>query len=269
MIAGRVGARGLRVFLAVGAYAFFLMVLAPATILDAGIARASAGKLRIAQSQGTLWAGTGLLEIRDSTGKRGIGRPLSWRFKPGSLLRAQVGFEVDIGQTRKYFLLVVSLARLEIFDADLVLPAAALALATPRLALLDPGGDLHIHVSRLSIGRDAVHGAAVVRWPDAVSSLTPVSPLGDYELRLEESGDGTNVVLGTLKGPLHLEGRGSTGTSNAAAFQATARIDPHYRVQLEPLLRMIAVERGEGIFEIQFNHGGKSSSDIGSVTIAR
>ncbi len=51
---------------------------------------------------------------------------------------------------------------------------------------------------------------------------------------------------------------GSTAKApgNAAAnpvFEANARIDPQYQEQLVPLLRLIAVERGEGRFDLKLN----------------
>jgi len=73
------------VCVAMAAYAAFLVVLAPATLLDAGLRRASAGKLRLAQAHGSLWSGSGRLEIRG--GGRAVARggsPLQVR-GPGPL----------------------------------------------------------------------------------------------------------------------------------------------------------------------------------------
>ena len=235
------------------AYAACLFALAPATLLDAGLQRTSDGRLRLAEAQGTLWSGTGQLEIRDATGRRGIGRTLSWHFQPMSLLRGRLGFEVDFGQATKRFALSLSLLRVEIADAELVVPAAVLGLAVPKLALLKPTGDLLVHIAKLSFDDGAMSGNVIVEWPAAGSSLTPVSPLGDYELRLEGAAGGLKASLSTVKGPLQLEGKGSRGNTGPPVFFATARIDAQHQRQLAPFLRLIAIERSEGYFELQLN----------------
>ena len=235
------------------AYAVFLLALAPATLLDSGVQRATGGRVRLAEAHGTLWSGTAQLEFRDATGRTGVGRYLSWQFQPQSLLRGKLGVEVDIADAVKPFPLSLSLSRLEISDAQFVLPAAALGVAAPRLALIGPTGDLFFRISNFYFARGAVSGNAVVEWRFAGSALTPVSPLGDYELRLDGGSGGLSASLRTLKGPLYLEGKGLRANNGPPTFSATARVDPQLLPQLAPFLRLIAIERGEGVFELQFN----------------
>ena len=83
------------------------------------------------------------------------------------------------------------------------------------------------------------------------SAFTRVSPLGDYELRFEGEGATVRASLRTLQGPLQLDGQGSWTRGANPEFLGTARIAPEQRQQLAPLMRMIAVERGEGNFELQ------------------
>jgi len=78
-----------------------------------------------------------------------------------------------------------------------------------------------------------------------------VSPLGDYELRLEGEGPAGRATLHTLQGPLRLDGKGSWMHGDSPAFLAMARVPPQHQQQLAPLLRLIAVERGDGSFELQ------------------
>jgi hypothetical protein len=80
-----------------------------------------------------------------------------------------------------------------------------------------------------------------------------VWPLGDYELRWKMQGPQGRATLRTLKGPLQLRGQGSWTVGRAPVFAATADAPPEIRGQLAPLLRMIAVERGAGHFELQLN----------------
>jgi general secretion pathway protein N len=236
---------------AICAYVTCLLAFAPATLLDAVADRGSGGRLRIAEAQGTLWTGNGQLEFRDVTRSGGVGRRLSWRFQPQSLLRGQLLFEVDVADAPKSFPLKISLSGIEISDAELAFPAAVLGLAVPSVAVIEPTGDLLIHVSRLSVAGNKLAGNVTVHWQSAGSSLTPVSPLGDYELTMESDSRGVNASLRTLKGPLHLSGKGSSRRESPFAFTVSARVDPQQQAQLTPFLRLIAVERQPGNFELQ------------------
>jgi general secretion pathway protein N len=145
----------------------------------------------------------------------------------------------------------ISLSGIEVADADINLPAAALGLGVPKLAALGLTGDMLLHVARLALDRGSIQGNATLQWHGAGSAFTRISPLGDYELRLEGSGAAANATLRTLQGPLQLDGQGSWTRGSKPVFQGNARVPPQQMQQLAPLLRMFAQERGEGRFEFQ------------------
>ena len=236
---------------ALAAYAIALVSAAPATLLDGVLQERSAGALRLAEARGTLWAGTGQLEIRDASRHGGIGTPIAWRLRPAYLLRATLAFEVGLDDAAKRFLVTISPSRIDLADARVNLPAAALSLAMPRLAPLGLTGDMLLHVARLSYGAGGIQGNARLQWRSAGSSFTPVSPLGDYELRVEADGAAGRASLHTLQGPLQLDGEGSWTKGRKPVFRATARVPPQYRQQLVPLMRLISVDRGDGTFTLQ------------------
>ena len=128
-----------------------------------------------------------------------------------------------------------------------------LGLGVPKLAPLGPTGDVLLHVASLTIERKEMRGNATLQWRDAGSVLAPISPLGDYELRLDGEGATVHAYLRTIQGPLRLEGKGSWANGNHPVFLATARVPAQHQQQLAPLLRLIAVDRGEGSFELQLN----------------
>ena len=233
------------------AYCFCLIALAPATVLDAAVSHSSAGRLRLADAHGTLWSGTGQLEVRDASGTKGVGRALAWRFDPPQVFQGRVGFQVRFADAVKSFRLGFSLTGFEIADAEFSLPASVLGLALPNVALIGPSGELVVSVARLSVAGADVSGEAVMNWRSAGSKLTAVSPLGDYELRLQSSTTGLSASLRTLKGPLQLSGIGASPRNRPLAFTVNARVDPKEQPQLTPFLRLIAVEREAGNFELQ------------------
>jgi general secretion pathway protein N len=234
-----------------GAYILALVATAPATWVDAGLQRASHGRLRLADAQGTLWSGSGQIEIRDTGGRAGVIKALAWRVVPESLLRGHLVCEVALEQATRRFPVTISLSRIELANADITLPAAELGLAVPELAVLELSGEVQIQIPHLSIERSGTRGNATLQWRAAGSALSRVSPLGDYELRLEGEGPAVRAVLHTLQGPLQLDGKGSWTQGARPAFLATASVPPQHQQQLVPLLRLIAVERGDGSFVLQ------------------
>lgn len=236
-----------------GAYALVLFATAPATLIDTVLRHASEGRLRLAEAQGTLWSGSGQIEVRDTGGRAGIARALDWRIKPASLLRAHLVYEVGLEHAAARFPVTLSLSRIELENADIRLPATVLGLGVPKLAPLGLTGEVLIHVASLSITRNAMVGNATLQWRTAGSTLTPVAPLGDYEVRLDGEGRTLHAYLRTIEGPLRLEGKGSWTFDRNPAFLAMARVPAQHQRELAPLLRLIAVERGTGQFELQLN----------------
>lgn len=244
---------------AVGAYGIALVVLVPATLIDAQLQSASHGRLRLAEAHGSLWSGAGWIEVRDAEGKAGIAQRLAWRVLPESLLRARLVAEIELDRAVKPFLVSVSPSRVEIANAGIRVPAAVLGLGLPRLAPLRLSGEVQIDIPRLSLERDRVDGAATLQWRAAGSALSPVSPLGEYEVQLKAVGPAVHAALSTLEGPLLFEGKGTWSNGARPNFLVTARVPASYQDQLAPLLRLIAIERGAGNFELSSNYSAFGS----------
>ena len=188
-----------------GAYALALIVTAPATLVDAGLQRASQGRVRLAEAQGTVWSGSGQIEIRDALGRSGVAKHLAWHVVPESMRRGHLVCEVALDQSSSRFPVTLSPSRIELANADVSLPATVLGLAVPKLAPLGLTGDVLIHVASLSVARDAMQGSATLQWRAAGSTLTAVSPLGDYEVRLDGEAGMVHASLRTIvEGPLQL-----------------------------------------------------------------
>jgi general secretion pathway protein N len=227
-----------------------LIFWAPATLIDARLARASEGRLRLAEAQGSLWSGAGWIEIREAEGRAGIAKRVAWRVLPTSLLRGRLVAEVELDQAVEPFPVTMSLSSIEILQAGITLPAAALGLGMPKLAPFRLTGDVLVKIPRLSLERGRVDGNATLQWRAAGSALTPVSPLGDYEVQFKAAGRAMQAALSTLEGPLQLDGKGAWSNGGPPSFLATARVPAQLREQLSPLFRLVAIERGPGIFEL-------------------
>jgi len=246
-------ALAVRAAVGLGAFSAALLVLAPATLIDAGLERASGGRLRLAEARGSLWSGAGWIEIRDADGRAGVAKRLSWRVLPGALMRGRLVAEIEFDQGAKPFPVTLSLSRLEIDGAGFNLPAAALGLGMPALAPFRLTGDVLLNISHLSFEHGRMDGDAILIWRRAGSALTPISPLGEYEVKFKADGPALHAALRTLEGPLQLDGKGTWSSGAPPSFVATAHVPAQHQELLAPLFRLVAVERGAGNFE--FNSG--------------
>jgi len=235
-----------------GVYGATLLALAPATLIDARLERASDGRIRLAAAQGSLWSGTGWIELRDAHGASGAAKRLAWRVRPFALVRGQLVAEVELDQA-KPFALAISPSRIEIGDALVDLPAAALGVGMPRLAALRLTGEVRVDIPHLSLAQGRVDGDATLQWLRAGSALASISPLGAYEVRFKATGPALHAALRTLEGPLQLEGKGTWSVAGAPSFVAVARVPLEQQEQLSPLLRLVAVEKSAGSFELSSN----------------
>lgn len=236
--------------IALGLYCIALGVTAPATLLDAGLDRSSAGQLRLTGAVGTLWQGRGQLELRTPRGQHSLGQPVSWRLQPRYLLAGQLRFAVELTARAQPFQLSLRIGSVELQQLSLQLPASKLAEIDPKLSLLGLDGSTGIAISRLSISRDSIVGSAVLHWHNASSRLSPVSPLGDYRLRVDGDGAAMRLQLQTLRGPLQLDGNGRWRPGHPLEMSATARVPAPLNPQLLPLLRLVALERADGSFAL-------------------
>jgi general secretion pathway protein N len=244
-----------RVLLAIGLALYVLALTAsvPATFVDTMLQRLSDGRVRLAAGRGTLWSGAGQIELIDGSRQAGIATPLAWRFAATSLLRGILICELKLAETAS-FPVRISLSGIDVENADIALPASALGAGVRSLAVLRPTGDLLLHVRHLSLANTSVRGSVIVEWRNAGSALSRVSPLGSYELRVDANGVAAHGVLRTtLHGPLELSGQGSWQKGQAPRIAVTAHVMPESEAQLAPLLRLIAIEKRKGDFELKVN----------------
>ncbi len=120
----------------------------------------------------------------------------------------------------------------------------------PRLAPLRLTGEVLVKIPHLSLERGRMDGDATLQWRAAGSALTPVSPLGDYEVRVKAAGPAVHAELRTLEGPLQLDGKGTWSSGARAELSGHRARSGAAPEQLAPLLRLIAVERGADRFEL-------------------
>jgi general secretion pathway protein N len=90
-----------------------------------------------------------------------------------------------------------------------------------------------------------VTGTMTLRMDDIASRLSPIKPLGDYQLIMDWRGQQAQLALTTLNGPMLLSGNGTLG-GGKLQFSGKAEAAEGYEDQLANLLNLLGQRRREG-----------------------
>lgn len=228
-----------------------LVLFAPARWLASGLNRASAGRVMLDDSRGTVWNGSARLLLTGGAGSNDAaalpGR-LDWRIRPG-----WDGVSAELNAaccTAQPLVLQGQLrwggARLRVGDQRSQWPAAVLAgLGTPWNTL-QIDGDLVLSTQALSVewveGRLAMAGSAELTALRLSSRLSTLKPMGSYRITLN-GGSTSTLRLETLEGALQLAGNGQW-VGSRLRFSGTASAAPDREAALSNLLNIIGRRSG-------------------------
>lgn len=178
-----------------------LVSMAPASLFDAALDRATAGHLRLADAEGSIWAGRGRL-ANAPDGGQGTTQAwavLGWRWQPGALLDGALGWRLTL-EGRSAAVLAIHAGGWRLEDARLELPAGPLLAAIPHAAaragwhgrLRATGPGLHCD------WKMRCQGELALEWQAARVDVFPGRVLGDYRLQLAAR---SNVLEAALESP--------------------------------------------------------------------
>lgn len=222
--------------------------MAPAALLSGLLASSTAGRLTLAQSQGTLWRGSGVLLLQHDTQFLPLGR-FAWRLSVPFNFSGLVA-EVDTGKVASPTQIHLSPWKneIEIQRGAVQLPAQLLAVFAPQLTPYRLTGELDVSTDHFVISRAKNEGMIVVDWKQAASGLTDIAPLGDYRITLLGVGQQLNIGLLTQSGKLQLTGQGAIQSGQPLEFNGTAQAAPAQKEALSELLHHMGPEYSPGIF---------------------
>lgn len=235
-----------------------VLALAPAHWLAAAVDQASAGRVRLEQSTGTVWEGSARLVLGAGEGSAehaALPSRLQWRLRPAwNGLKLQWQAACCLQQSWQWTLSAPWAGQagwqLAVQDLDpqhqAQLPSALLSgLGTPWNTL-QPQGALQLRTQGLALhwqhGQWSLSGQAEVQALDLNTALSTLRPLGSYRLRLQ-GGATPQVQLDTLTGALRLEGSGSWN-QGALQFRGEASAAPEHLDALGNLLNIIGRREG-------------------------
>lgn len=220
----------------------------------------TAGQLTLGDAEGTLWRGSAFIGAA-ANGSAPL-TPLlpgrfAWRLSPMILLG-----QVDAGlENPEALSLPVSVTgswqQGQISPAAITLPAERLAALGAPLNTIQPSGQMRLVWDALQWehrgGQIELTGLIKLELNDMASRLSPIKPLGAYNLAFDWRGQQADVMLKTLKGPLLLSGVGIFADGRLQ-FSGKAEAEAGQEERLANLLYLLGQRRmvgGRDIVELE------------------
>ena len=246
--------RRLLIWSCAGAASIVLTTLAffPAAWLASIVENQTAGRLTLGDAQGTLWRGSAF--IGASAGSNEPVAPLlpgrfAWRLSPAVLL-GRVDAELENPAALSNPVSIKGGWRQwQVSPAAISLPAERLAALGAPLNTILPSGQMRLSWQLLQLtllkGNIEVTGSMNLAMIDIASTLSPIKPLGSYDLALEWRKLRADVKLTTVRGPLMLNGSGEINNGRLA-FSGFADAETGQEEKLANLLNLLGQRRRIG-----------------------
>lgn len=221
----------------------------PITLLTPFIESQTQGRITLGDAQGTIWKGSAF--IGSAPAANSPITPLlpgrfSWQLSPTILLGI---VEIELANTSALSAplhLTGNWRELLISPASITLPAERLASLGAPLNTLRPSGQMRLDWQPLRVsladGMALLNGRMDLQLIDISSRLSPIKPLGAYNLNLVWQGQQAAVTLKTLQGPLLLDGSGMLNNGRLR-FSGTAQAATGQELALANLLNLLGQRR--------------------------
>lgn len=228
-------------------------VTAPASFADVALNKATAGRLRLADTAGNLWRGKGKLVFADVAAEPsahtiyGVMLPgdFEWKIAGLPLLIGKLDAELSGVGITPAIKLTGGLSELKISASRLVLPTVDLSRMGSPWNTFRPQAALDVQWDNMRLRQGRFEGKAAIELKDIASALTPVRPLGSYRVDIVGSGSSADVKLLTTQGPLNLSGSGVWTASQGLRLSIEALADEVAKSRLQTLLSLLGRRDGE------------------------
>jgi len=234
----------------------------PVTWIGGVLANQSACRVILHQPTGTIWQGSAALAFSEPNASSGGCRePLSvterfhW-LSSCKLASLSCTTELQFAALEQTQLINWSLTKTQILANEIKLPANILEGLGNPWSTLRPRGELGARWTDINLvnfggseaGNTSASGVIRIIISRLTSPISPVKPLGGYEISANIGQDGVNWTLSTTSGPLLLKGQGDF--SNQAGnkgmhFSGEANASPEAQESLIGLLSLLGKKEGD------------------------
>ena len=225
------------------------------------VEKQTAGRLTLGDAHGTLWRGSafigGAASGSDPLTPLLPGR-FSWRLSPMVLL-GDVDAELENDAALSQPVTVTgNWHQWKVSPGAILLPAERLAALGAPLNTIQPSGQMRLSWGLLQMTLQnknfGVVGAMKLDMDDIGSRLSPVKPLGSYELAFDWHDAQASVTLKTIKGPMLLDGSGMFANGRLQ-FSGTAQAEAGQEQKLANFLNLLGQRRqvgGKDVIGLEF-----------------
>lgn len=218
----------------------------PASFADVAIDRATHGRIRLAETEGSFWQGSARLIFSDGNPvTRGVvtglvlpGR-VRWDVRSLPLLLGLVQADLSLAGMAQPLSLSGAFGELRLGAGALDLPPIELERLGSPWNTIRPVAGIALRWEPLTIREGSLQGKASIELRDVASAITSVRPLGTYRVDAVSSGGAAQLSIQTLSGPLKLEGQGSWNSAQGLRFSAQASAEESEQSRLQPVLALI------------------------------
>ena len=189
----------------------------PAAWLAPVIEQQTGGRLSLGDAAGTVWRGSAFLGAFSANDQQMPIAPMlpgrfHWRLSPAVLL-GRVDLHIENSDALSQSVnLRGGLSRWQLTPSALMLSADRLTPLGAPLNTIQPSGRMRLSWEVLTLSRSpdglTIDGAMQLDMTEIASALSPVKPLGAYQLQVDWRGVRAQLKLKTLSGPLQLQGSG-------------------------------------------------------------
>ena len=229
-----------------------LIITAPATLLSSLVSNVSKGQFVLANANGTIWKGSATPAIRQHSGSLAALEKLNWNIELLPIFSGKLVIQMrwnNVDQM-KPTVATISYGLIELRDVLLPLQASLVGELAPLLKPLQLSGQVQINSPHFTISRQGVNGNAIAEWTNAGSVLSPIKPLGQYQINISGAGTRLDIKLITTSGILLLDGTGSFASDTGLRFQGTARAAAESKGVLDELLNNFGPESAPGVHSL-------------------
>ena len=228
----------------------------PASWLASFVEHQTGGRLSLGDAAGSLWQGSAVLGV-SSAAEQVATAPIvpllagrfHWRLSP-MLLLGRVDMRIDNRDV------LTEAARLQgnwhqwvLMPSALMLPAERLSALGAPLNTIKPSGRMRLSWETLTLKSTpdgiAIDGPMQLDMTEIASALSPVKPLGAYQLQVDWRGARAQLRLKTLSGPLQLQG-GGVLANGRLQFSGQAWAQEGQEQRLAILLNLLGQRRQIG-----------------------
>ena len=229
----------------------FIMFL-PAVFITPHAEEKSSGRYTLADVHGTVWEGSAIVVSKPDKNANQLplvpGR-FFWHISP-MLLLGQVSVKIDNTETLTEPITIEgNWYQWHINPSGMRLNAEQLSLLGAPFNTLRLSGDVLMSWQELQVNFQAKHiniiGLIQIDFKKIASALSPIKPLGEYQLTMEWLSQQAKINLNTLEGPLQLHGKGIF-QQGRLQFSGEAYADAGKEKQLSLLLNLLGRPLADG-----------------------